>query len=182
MALPLSPHLLRRRRCRFVPLHAAASQPYQIRLAASTASGAGSRQSENRTAVTKRAAPSTAFKPGQSGNPGGRPKALAEVQQLARAETAANIQALIRIRDAADSPPAAVVAAVSVMFDRAYGKPKQEFENTGEDGAPVRFVIYAPPPVATTQDWLRLHAPRDVIEGGAEDADPGCPPVRLAVE
>ena len=104
------------------------------------------------------------------------------MQQLARAETAANIQALIRIRDAADSPPAAVVAAVSVMFDRAYGKPKQEVENTGEDGAPVRFVIYAPPPVATTQDWLRLHAPRDVIEGGAEDADPGCPPVRLAVE
>ena len=128
--------------------------------------------------MTKRAAPSTAFKPGQSGNPGGRPKALAEVQQLARAETVANIQALIRIRDAADSPPAAVVAAVSIMFDRAFGKPKQEVENTGADGA--RYVIVAPAPVASATEWLHRHAPRHVID--AEETDPGCLPVRLAAE
>jgi len=97
---------------------------------------------------------------------------LAEVQQLARAETAANIQALIRIRDAPDSPPTAVVAAVSVMFDRAYGKPKQEVENTGADGAP-RFVIFAPPRVSSAQDWLRLHAPHDVVEDDVDAEECG---------
>jgi hypothetical protein len=82
---------------------------------------------------------------GQSGNPGGRPKALAEVQQLARAETAANVQALIRIRDNEDSPPAAVVAAVSVLFDRAFGKPAQMV--VGDAEHPVEFVIRGPSPV-----------------------------------
>jgi hypothetical protein len=73
--------------------------------------------------VTKRAAPRTAFKPGQSGNPGGRPKAIVEVQELARRETAASIAALVRIRDAEDTPPAAVVAAATALLDRAWGKP-----------------------------------------------------------
>ena len=65
---------------------------------------------------------------GQSGNPGGRPKILDEVQKLAREQTVANIKALVRVRDSKKSPPAAVVAAVSVIFDRAFGKPRQEHD------------------------------------------------------
>jgi hypothetical protein len=71
------------------------------------------------------------------------------------------------------SPPAAVVAAVSVMFDRAFGKPKQKVENTGPDGAPISFVIRAPLPVGSTAEWLRRYAPNGggaEIEGKAEDA------------
>ena len=75
----------------------------------------------------------------------------------------------------------AQLGALRELLDRGYGRPPQAITG-GEDGAPVRFVIYAPAPVATTQDWLRLHAPRDVIDGDAEDADPGCPPVRMAAE
>jgi hypothetical protein len=74
----------------------------------------------------------------------------------------------------------AQLGALRELLDRGFGKAPQAI--TGEDSAPVRFVIYAPPPVATTQDWLRLHAPRDVIDVDAEDADPGCAPVRLAAE
>ena len=68
------------------------------------------------------------FQKGQSGNPGGRPKAIVEVQELARAETAASIAALVRIRDAEDAPPAAVVAAATALLDRGWGKPVQSHE------------------------------------------------------
>ena len=74
----------------------------------------------------------------------------------------------------------AQLGALRELLDRGFGRAPQAL--TGEDGAPVRFVIYAPPPVASTEDWLRLHAPRDVIDVDAEDADPGCAPVRLAAE
>jgi hypothetical protein len=79
-------------------------------------------------AETKRPAPSSAFQKGQSGNPGGRPKAIVEVQELARAQTAASIRALVRVRDAKDAPPAAVVAAATVLLDRGWGRPTQSHE------------------------------------------------------
>jgi hypothetical protein len=60
---------------------------------------------------------------GVSGNPGGRPRAIVEVQELARLETAASIRALVRVRDSADAPAAAVVAAATALLDRAWGKP-----------------------------------------------------------
>jgi hypothetical protein len=65
---------------------------------------------------------------GVSGNPGGRPKAIVEVQELARLETAASIRALVRVRDSADTPAAAVVAAATVLLDRGWGKPMQSHE------------------------------------------------------
>ena len=40
---------------------------------------------------------SSSFKPGESGNPGGRPKVVAEVRELARQHTAAAIQTLASI-------------------------------------------------------------------------------------
>jgi hypothetical protein len=61
------------------------------------------------------------------------------VVRLARDETEANIRALIRIRDDEHSPPAAVVAAVSVMFDRAFGKPVQAVTAT-DDATSVSFM------------------------------------------
>ena len=49
------------------------------------------------------------FKKGQSGNPGGRPKVIAEVKELARAHTAEAIQTLVSIMTNAKSAPAARV-------------------------------------------------------------------------
>lgn len=67
------------------------------------------------------------FKPGQSGNPGGKPSASAEVRELARQHTEAAIRALVE----ALGDPKQRVAAATALLDRAFGKPKQEVETSG---------------------------------------------------
>ena len=101
--------------------------------------------SENRTGETrKRKAPKTAFKPGVSGNPGGRPKAVKEVQELARKYSRRSIRALARIVQ--ESPDdRARIAAAEALLNRAWGKPTQSVEMAGADGGPllVQVVTYA---------------------------------------
>jgi hypothetical protein len=65
-----------------------------------------------------------AFKPGQSGNPGGRPRAVAEIRDLARQHTETALNALVKIATAGKSESARVSAATALL-DRGYGKPTQ---------------------------------------------------------
>lgn len=74
------------------------------------------------------AASSTSFKKGQSGNPGGRPKILSEVQELARAYTDENIKGLMEIAENPKAPAQARVAARVAVLDRAWGKPGQSLD------------------------------------------------------
>jgi hypothetical protein len=67
-----------------------------------------------------------AFKPGQSGNPGGRPKS--DVAQLARQHTQAAINALVL---ALRVPQTRVPAAVALL-DRGWGRPLQSVEVNGK--------------------------------------------------
>lgn len=93
------------------------------------------RVSENRTPETKRQrkAPRTAFKPGQSGNPGGRPKALKDVQDLARKYTRRAVRALAEtLRNTPDDK--ARIAAAEALLNRAWGKPQQSVELGGPGG------------------------------------------------
>lgn len=89
---------------------------------------------ENRKASGKRPN-SGSFKPGQSGNPGGRPKGNDEVKALAREHTSAAI-ARLAFWMASDNAKASVSACVSLL-DRAWGKAPQAV--TGEDGGPIRI-------------------------------------------
>lgn len=74
----------------------------------------------------KRKTPSTAFKKGQSGNPGGRPKVAGHVKELARQYTAEAVEALVAtLREEKGS---ARVAAAQALLDRGYGKPTQHVE------------------------------------------------------
>jgi hypothetical protein len=65
----------------------------------------------------------TSFKPGQTGNAGGRPRAQRSVMTLARQHAPAMVKILAGIaRDEKEKAPARVSAA-SAVLDRAVGKP-----------------------------------------------------------
>jgi hypothetical protein len=67
---------------------------------------------------------------GCSGNPGGRPKAIKEVVELARKETPEAIKTLRAIMVKKDAPEAARIAAANSLLDRAWGKPSQPIEGS----------------------------------------------------
>jgi uncharacterized protein DUF5681 len=64
------------------------------------------------------------FIKGQSGNPGGRPKYIATLRELARAHTADAVQELARLAVHAKSETAHV-SAIRELLDRGYGRPTQ---------------------------------------------------------
>src|SRR5262245_29160466 len=77
------------------------------------------------------------FEKGQSGNPGGRPKVVAEVRELARQRAPEAIAALVKVMTEGKSE-AARVAAATALLDCGWGKPTQPI--AGDDGAgPVRI-------------------------------------------
>ena len=67
------------------------------------------------------------FKPGQSGNPGGRPKAEGVIRELARSHTAEVFERLMDIVRAGEDERSVVAACIAVL-DRAWGKPAQSLE------------------------------------------------------
>jgi hypothetical protein len=88
------------------------------------------------------------FQKGQSGNPGGRPKEIAEVKELARAHMPAAIEALVSIMKNTKSSDAARVSAATALLDRGYGKPQQHIT-----GDPIPFVARLPQPYADSEEW-----------------------------
>ncbi len=85
--------------------------------------------------IRKRGGPGKPFTPGQSGNPGGIPKGMAELRELARTYTQ---EAILRLVDwmQSDNPKASPMAT-GMLLDRGWGKPVAAVELSGPGGAPL---------------------------------------------
>lgn len=80
---------------------------------------------------------STSFRPGQSGNPAGKPKTVEHVRDLARQQTADAISTLAEIMRDKKAPHSARVAAATGLLDRGWGRPAQAVEVSGPEGQPL---------------------------------------------
>jgi hypothetical protein len=76
------------------------------------------------------------FRKGESGNPGGRPKVLGEVQELARQYAPSAIAELARLALKAKSETARI-AAIRELLDRGYGRARQAMEVSAPAGDPL---------------------------------------------
>lgn len=103
----------------------------------------------------KRKAPPSAWKPGQSGNPAGRPRVVAEIRDLARSHGPEALETLARImRDKAARPDARARAA-EALLDRGYGRSPTTLAGEGGEGAlevVIRNLRHAPGTRDTDQE------------------------------
>jgi len=103
------------------------------------------------------------FRKGQSGNPTGRPKALRELVELARAETLPSLKKIVQLRDNADDQRVQLAAARELL-DRGWGRPTQPL--AGDADHPIRH--------RHTIDYRELNdAQLEALERFAETLEPG---------
>ena len=115
---------------------------------------------ENRRETEKRR--KVKFRKGQSGNPGGRPKVLGEVQELARQYAPKAIVELARLALKAKNETVRI-AAIRELLDRGYGRPRQAMEVSVPADNPLQLLLdeidalsRIEPPVSHTPDRNQL--------------------------
>jgi len=101
------------------------------------------------------------FKPGQSGNPTGRPKSDKTIRELAKEQTEGALQTLIAIATDPMASDAARVQACNSLLDRGWGRPVQMNQNVNVNGG-------------TYYDFLMDIAKKEELDGKtAIEAEPG---------
>jgi len=121
-----------------------------------------------KTAKPKRKPRGKPFPKGVSGNPGGRPKQVRELMEIARALSAEGIEELAAIMRDKQLAPAMRMAAIDRILDRGMGKPVQptaadltpvlEAPRTGDDAKEVTerpVIIEQDPLYASYVAWGR---------------------------
>jgi len=72
------------------------------------------------------------FLPGQSGNPGGRPKVAPELRAAAQEVSIEGLKVLTGIMRDEKAPQNARINAVQAIWDRGFGKPDQQHRVSGQ--------------------------------------------------
>jgi hypothetical protein len=72
--------------------------------------------------------PGGQFVRGQSGNPGGRPRDILQIAELARTHSPLAIKTLANICEDLDAPHSARVSAAVALLNRAWGLPAQTID------------------------------------------------------
>jgi hypothetical protein len=65
------------------------------------------------------------WKPGKSGNPGGRPRGYGELAALCRLRTEQEVAIVNRLIQNPKTPPAIKLQAIAMKWDRGWGRPSQ---------------------------------------------------------
>ena len=98
--------------------------------------------SDSQDSPPQKARPAHLFKPGQSGNPGGQPKAYAEVRKLLDSGVLAAAQTMLDLAANADDPKVRIAAARDIL-DRTLGKAKESIEHSTDANGVLAAVIEA---------------------------------------
>lgn len=97
-------------------------------------------QNRHEQAEVTRRGPDGRFRKGVSGNPGGRPKEVGYVRDLARQHTEEAIKTLVAIMQDPTQPGRVRVAAAEAILDRGWGRPTQPIG--GDDTMePIRLAV-----------------------------------------
>jgi hypothetical protein len=100
------------------------------------------------------------WKPGQSGNPGGKGGTYYEMMRLARQFTPQATQILIDIASDPGEEARSRIVAIGMLYDRAWGKPKDYDPAMDKEDIRPRFdpSLYTPEQLAQIETTLRLVA------------------------
>jgi hypothetical protein len=106
--------------------------------------------------------------PGQSPNPGGRPRVIGDVRNLARQHTDTAIEALVTIATSGQAE-AARVSAAQALLDRGWGRPAQVLAGDPENPVGIEMV--------TAEEIARRRAAAQAVLNAAfgEDGNGGGP-------
>ena len=74
--------------------------------------------------------PGMGWKPGQSGNPRGRPKVVFDIDVLAREHGPEAIEVMAKLMRDTTATPGIRLAAATALLDRGFGRPKQTVDAT----------------------------------------------------
>ena len=70
------------------------------------------------------------WKPGESGNPSGKPKSIRQVTDLARSRAEKALKVLEDVMNDDGATPASRVSAATILLERGYGKPSADVQLT----------------------------------------------------